>query len=134
ASLRILLVVIAAITGELLSSMVAAAPKAAEIAGSVTSVMIVEDEPQLPKATPRVGRIRRGANGQIELVDPTTENGKAARVCATGTICVGPGQAYPTLSAALVVAREGDAIEIAGGMYRESAKISISKLTLRGVA
>lgn len=133
ASLRVLLVAMAAMTGEMLSCLIAPMPQAAEIAGSVIAVTVIEDEPQLPKATPRVGRIRRGPNGQIELVDPTTENGKAARLCSAGTICVGVGQAYPTLSAALVVAREGDVIEIAGGMYRESAKINVPKLTVRGV-
>lgn len=133
ASLRILLTAMAAISCELFACATAPTPFAAEIAGSVTSVTVVENEPQLPKATPRVGRIRRGANGQIELVDPTTETGKAGRLCASGTICVGAGQAYSTLSAAIAVAREGDVIEIIGGTYRESAKIDVRGLTVRGI-
>lgn len=90
--------------------------------------------PHLPPAVPRVGPIRRGADGKIELIDPTKENGNAARRCSEGTICVGPGQGYATLAAALAAAHAGDVIEIVAGTYHEAAKITAPDVTLRGIA
>jgi Right handed beta helix region len=54
--------------------------------------------------------------------------------CAADAICVGPEQAYPSLAAALAVARPGDTVEVVGGTYRESDAIEVPRLTIRGVA
>ena len=90
--------------------------------------------PQLPPEPSPIGALRRAPNGQIEVVDPTKDSsGKHAR-CSKGTICVGKGASYPTLNAALAVARPGDTLEIIGGTYHETAKIETKHLTLRGVA
>ncbi len=67
------------------------------------------------------------------LVAPDTGGGAAA-YCAPGVLCVGPHQRYATLQRALAAARNGDVIEIAAGTYRETARITIGNLTLRGVA
>jgi hypothetical protein len=94
---------------------------------------VAADEPGLPPA-PMVGPVRRGADGQLEIVDPTKEQGTGERRCSAGTICVGSGQAYPTLTAALAMARAGDVIEIVAATYHETAKIAVRRVTLRGVA
>ncbi len=90
--------------------------------------------PSLPDAQSPIGPLRRGANGDIEIIDPTTEKGSGARLCDAGTICVGKGQAYPSLSAALAVARSGGIIEIIGGTYPETVALTVPNLTIRGVA
>jgi hypothetical protein len=94
---------------------------------------VATDEPRLPQA-PFVGAVHRGANGQLEIFDPTKQEGTGERRCSIGTICVGSGQAYPTLTSALAVAREGDVIEIVAATYHETARIAVRKVTLRGVA
>jgi hypothetical protein len=109
------------------------ASRADEISGTVTSVRIADNVPRLPPATPQVGPVHRRADGQIELIDPTAKSGISARLCAANTLCVGEGQAYATLSAALAVAREHDVIEITGGNYRESATVAVRNLTILGV-
>jgi hypothetical protein len=108
-------------------------PACASPSSVVRPVLVAADEPHLPDAVPRVGAIRRGADGKIELVDPTAQSGTAGSPCAAKTICVGPGQAYSTLTAALAAARDNDTIEIVGGIYRESVRIGVNKLTIRGV-
>ncbi len=105
---------------------------------NVTSTEIVAQatgagNPKLPESTDSI-EVRRGKDGQLELVDPTVENGSGRRLCAKGTICVGKDQGYRSLSAALAVARDGSVIEIIGGTYRESAKLTQKNLTIRGVA
>jgi len=57
----------------------------------------------------------------------------SASACAAGTICVGPGQTYGTLADALLAARPGSLIEIAGGTYREAVTITVGNLTIRGI-
>lgn len=108
-------------------------------ASEVTAVafqptQIAADEPHLPPATPRVGPLHRGPDGKLEVIDPKKETGTGPRLCDKDAICAGTGQAYPTLAAALAVAHEGDTIEMVGGTYRESAKIALARVTLRGVA
>ena len=90
--------------------------------------------PQLPDAPPLIGPLRRGANGEIELITPEGERKAGRPLCAPGARCVGKGEAYPTLAAALAVARAGDTIDVIGGTYREAATIGIARLTLRGTA
>src|SRR5579863_64326 len=99
----------------------------------VTDMQVAADAPSFPPA-PIVGPVRRGANGQLETFDPTRQEGTGKRLCSLGTICVGGGQAYPTLTSALAVAREGDIIEIVATTYHETAKIAVPKVILRGVA
>jgi hypothetical protein len=96
--------------------------------------LAASEEPQLPPAPPPIGVLRRGKNGQLEVVDPTEEQGAGQRLCAAGTVCVGPNQAYQTLSQALAVARDGDVIEVVAGTYHETAKLVRRNLTVRGVA
>jgi hypothetical protein len=64
---------------------------------------------------------------------PAPKIASAAGSCDTGTLCVGQGQAYPTLAAALAGARSGGVIEIVAGTYRETATIKVPDLTIRGV-
>ncbi len=59
--------------------------------------------------------------------------GSVAGRCSAGTLCVGSDRAFPSLTAALAVAREGDTIEIVAATYHETAKIAVPNLTLRGV-
>ncbi len=106
---------------------------AGEVPATLTDRTIGDATPRLPFASPPVGRVRRGADGQIELIDPMAQSGTSARLCGANTICVGEGQGYPTLSAALAVASKHDVIEISGGTYRESATIQVAGVTLRGV-
>lgn len=89
---------------------------------------------QLPDAPPLIGPLRRGANGEIELITPESERKAGRPLCAPGARCVGKGEAYPTLAAALAVARAGDTIDVIGGDYREAATIAVPHLTLRGTA
>lgn len=97
------------------------------------TTQVAANEPSLPQA-PIVGAVRRGADGKLEIFDPTKQEGTGERRCSAGTICVGTGQAYATLTSALVVARDGDVIEIVAATYHETAKIAMKKVTLRGVA
>jgi hypothetical protein len=53
--------------------------------------------------------------------------------CSTGSLCVGPHMAYPSLTAALATARNGDTIEIVAGTYRESVDIERRDVVVRGV-
>jgi len=95
---------------------------------------IAADEPRLPAAPPPIGKLRHGADGKIEVVDPKKEKGSGARRCAEDAICVGPDQAYPSLTQALAAAHEGDVIEVVGATYRESVRIGLARVTVRGVA
>jgi len=95
---------------------------------------LAQNGPQLPDAEPPLGEFRRGPNGQIELIDPTKEQGSGKRLCDAGTICVGPGQAYATLATAIEAARNGDTIDVIAGTYHETAAIRASNVTVRGIA
>ena len=88
----------------------------------------------LPKGSRVDQPLRRGPDGEIEVIDPTKEKGAGPRRCAVGAICVGRDQAYRHLSDALAVARPGVTIEITGGTYRESVAVRTRDLTIRGVA
>jgi hypothetical protein len=94
----------------------------------------VELAQQLPGAEPPLGTLRRGANGQIEVIDPTKERGTGKPLCDTGTICVGPDQAYTSLASAIDAARDGDTIDVIAGTYHETATIHASNVTVRGTA
>jgi hypothetical protein len=92
------------------------------------------EEPRLPDAPPPIAPLRRGPDGQIEVVDPASTQRAGESLCSKGAICVGPGQRYRTLAAGLEATRDGDLIELVGGTYRTSASLARRKLTLRGVA
>jgi len=92
------------------------------------------NEPSLPPAPPPIGPLRRGKDGNIEVIDPTAEEGHGKRLCSANVICAGPDQAYRTLSDAVHQARAGDTIEIIGGNYHETVRIAQDKITVRGVA
>jgi parallel beta helix pectate lyase-like protein len=77
--------------------------------------------------------LHHGADGRIEIFDPTEQQGTGERRCSAEAICVGSGQAFATLSAALAVAREGDVIEIVAATYHETARITAKNVTLRGI-
>ncbi len=53
--------------------------------------------------------------------------------CATGAVCVGPNGAYASLAAALSAAKPGQVVEIETGRYRESVRIAVPGLTVRGL-
>jgi len=96
--------------------------------------LVAADEPQLPAAPEPIGPLRRGQDNKIELITPGTEQGNGRTLCLAGALCVGPTQPLRTLVAALAVARDGDVIEIIGGTYRGSAKITRANVTVRGIA
>ena len=95
--------------------------------------LLAQDEPLLPGESPPIGALHRDANGRIEVIDPTKDQG-GGHACTAGTICVGKGQAYATLAAAVALARIGDTIEILGGTYHESITVTAKNLTIRGIA
>src|SRR5580693_7565501 len=87
-------------------------------------VVIAQAKPGLPTGGSAMGQYRRGADGRIEVVDPTQKTGSAGRgPCSPQALCVGPGRAYETLAAAAAAARVGDVIEIVAGTYRESVAL-----------
>jgi hypothetical protein len=90
-------------------------------------------EPHLPDAPDPVGELHRDKTGKIVVTDPTTQQGTGQRACSAGVVCVGPGQAYRTLSAALAAVRQGDVIEVVGGVYHETARIAHRNVTIRGI-
>src|ERR1700722_20882410 len=73
------------------------------LAESIDSCEIAQQG--LPQSSQTVGPLRRGPNGEVEVVDPTKESGGGSGRCSADTICVGPAQTYRTLSQALTVAR-----------------------------
>ena len=87
---------------------------------------------QLPPAPPPIPLLHRGANGGIEILDPETEMRLGHKLCDPIALCVGKGQTYPTLTAALAKAHEGDIIEVVAGVYRETAKIDKERVSVRG--
>ncbi|HUZ72208.1 MAG TPA: right-handed parallel beta-helix repeat-containing protein [Stellaceae bacterium] len=103
-------------------------------AGDAVARPAAASGPHLPEAPSLIGALRRGANGQIEVIDPTKEQGSGRRLCRAGTVCVGEGQPYATLGAALAVARQGDTIEVVGGTYHETDDVTTNGLTIRGIA
>jgi len=90
-------------------------------------------EPHLPDAPDPIGELHRDKSGKIVVVDPTAQQGTGQRLCSAGVVCVGPGQSYRTLGAALAAARQGDVIEVIGGTYHESVKIAHRNVTIRGI-
>jgi hypothetical protein len=97
-------------------------------------VELAQGGPQLPGAGEPIGPLHRGPNGQIEVIDPTKEQGKGASLCGGGTICVGKDQAYASLASAIAAARDGDTIEIVAGTYHETATLRAQNVTVRGIA
>jgi hypothetical protein len=53
--------------------------------------------------------------------------------CAADALCVGPGQQFATLAAALAAVPAGGTIDIVAGTYREAARIDRPGVTLRGI-
>jgi len=90
--------------------------------------------PSLPEGSAPIGELHRGPNGEIEVMTPANSTVPGESPCDKGTLCVGQGQPYPTLAAALAAARDGDTIEVVAATYRESATIAHRNLTIRGVA
>jgi hypothetical protein len=88
----------------------------------------------LPQGSRVERALRRGPTGEVEAVDPTKEIGPGNGRCELGTICVGPGQAYRTLSDAVDAAQPGMTIEIAPGSYHESVSIRVPDITIRGIS
>ncbi len=94
---------------------------------------VAADEPHLPDAGPPIGPLRRGADGAIEVIGPAAGHDAGPARCDRRALCVGKGERYASLAAALALARDGDLVELAGGLYRESATIARRDLTLRGI-
>ena len=99
-------------------------------ASQPTGIRLAADQTQLPSTPTPIAPLRRRSDGSLEVVSPTTEKGQ---ICARGAICVGAGRTYATLAAGLAAAKAGDTIDIVAGTYRESAKLALKGLTLRGV-
>jgi hypothetical protein len=88
----------------------------------------------LPPEPSPVGPLRRGPNGEIEVVTPESERAEGHALCDKGALCVGEGQSYASLGAALAASHPGDTIDVTGGTYREAATIAVPRLTVRGTA
>jgi hypothetical protein len=58
---------------------------------------------------------------------------EAAARCHASALCVGPGKQFPTLGAALASVRAGGTIEIVAATYRETARLTLANVTLRGI-
>jgi hypothetical protein len=88
----------------------------------------------LPDAASSIPTLHRGADGKIEVVDPTkTVSPDAARgPCSETAICVGPGLAYPTVTKAVAAARPGDVIEVVPGTYHETFSVTQPRIVIRG--
>jgi hypothetical protein len=92
-----------------------------------------ESPSNLPPPASLSGNLKRGPQGDVEIVNPTRIEGTAPRICSANSICVGPGQSYSTLTAALKAARDGDVVEVVAGTYRETVKLERRNLTVRGI-
>jgi hypothetical protein len=92
------------------------------------------DGPSLPPGPDVIGPLRRGDDGKVEIVTPETERKSGRKLCDAGALCVGPGEAYPTLAAALAAARPGATIDMIGETFHEAATLAVAKLTVRGTA
>jgi hypothetical protein len=89
--------------------------------------------PHLPEGGGPIAPLRRGADGSIEVIGPAAgPNGGPAR-CDEGALCVGKGERFATLAAALAAAHEGALIEVVGGRYPESLVLARRNLVLRGI-
>ena len=97
------------------------------------SVLAQDQGPALPSPARLNDDLRRGADGRIEAFDPTQENGAGPRRCHERTLCVGPDQAFSSLGSAAAAARDGDVIEVVGGLYRETVRIDRRDVTVRGI-
>jgi hypothetical protein len=89
---------------------------------------------QLPEASPPVGPLRRGANGELIIVTPEEERKAGRPLCSEGSLCVGKGETYATLGAALAAAKTGDRIEVVSASYHEPVSVAVSHITILGVA
>jgi hypothetical protein len=99
------------------------------------SVALAQGRPIAPPSGPvSIPALHRGADGKIEVIDPTkTEAADGTRgPCSEKTICVGPGLAYPTLAKGAAVARPGDVIEVLPGTYHETFSITQPRVVIRG--
>ncbi|HUK59164.1 MAG TPA: hypothetical protein VLV50_08015 [Stellaceae bacterium] len=88
----------------------------------------------LPSGSEVTQPLRRGPNGEIEVVTPEALRKSGEALCAPDALCVGEGGAYKTLAAALAAAKPGATIDIIGGTYHEAAVITVPRVTLRGSA
>ncbi|HJS31518.1 MAG TPA: right-handed parallel beta-helix repeat-containing protein [Alphaproteobacteria bacterium] len=123
----------------LLAIVVLGGPVAAEeidSTGLSEQFQLAQAQPQgLPPAPPPIGPLRRGPDGQIEVIAPPATGGhKQPGPCSAKSICVGWGNGPRTLAQALQYASDGALIEIVGGVYRESVAIDRNRITIRGVA
>lgn len=53
--------------------------------------------------------------------------------CGGHRLCVGPGERFATLGAAVAAARPGDVIELKAGTYHETVRINEARVTVRGM-
>jgi len=113
--------------------LVAALAPACARAGASASIRLAAETTQLPSTPIPIAPLHRRSDGSLEVVTPKGEKTEGVDVCTRHALCVGAGQAYPSLTAALAAAKAGDTIEIVAGTYRESAKIALKNVTVRGV-
>ncbi len=88
----------------------------------------------LPQGSEVTAPLRRGPNGEIQVITPELLQKNGEPVCAPDALCVGQGGTYKSLAAALAAAKPGATIDLVGGTYREAATIAVPGLTLRGTA
>lgn len=61
------------------------------------------------------------------------QHGPQLRPAGAGPVTIRVPEHAPTIATALAVARDGDRVLMAAGVYRESVRISTPRVTLRGV-
>jgi hypothetical protein len=96
-------------------------------------IRLAADVTQLPGTPTPIAPLRRRSDGTLEVITPKADKAEGTHLCSRAAICVGAGQAYPTLAAGLAAAKPGETVEIVAGVYHETARIDIKNLTLRGV-
>src|SRR3954465_5187481 len=63
---------------------------------------------------------------------PARGGSSAGAPCGGKVRCVGPSGAYPTISAAVAAAANGNTIQVQAGTYRERVRVAGKTLSLRG--
>lgn len=95
--------------------------------------VLAEPADGLPPPTDYRGEIRRGPDGKLMVVPPAPAAGRADEAAAPATMRVGPGEKVATLAEAARLARDGEVIEIAAGIYRGPPVVwTQDRLLIRG--
>ncbi|HUB97436.1 MAG TPA: right-handed parallel beta-helix repeat-containing protein [Stellaceae bacterium] len=94
----------------------------------------VADAQSLPGGPSVIGPLRRGDDGRVESVTPETERQSGRPLCDQSALCVGKGERYPTVAAALEAAHAGSTIDVVGDTFHERVSLALPHVTVRGTA